>query len=113
MEQEFLRNRPSPCLSCTRVPDPRECDNKRCSPWQQWFLGRWEQIRAATKDRMEHMELKPVGVNVGGTHYAPPHRVRSYMQQDPCGKCSYPKGLCTEACALKRAWEKTRGDAML
>lgn len=34
----------SPCQTCTRVPHPERCENKRCVPWQRWFLRRWERI---------------------------------------------------------------------
>lgn len=37
-------NTPSPCLTCKRVADPCDCENKQCKLWSQWFLGRWEQI---------------------------------------------------------------------
>ena len=32
----------SPCANCTRVPDPELCENKRCKPWQAWFLRSWQ-----------------------------------------------------------------------
>ena len=35
---------PSPCLTCTRVADPKDCENKQCKPWSQWFLSRWDLI---------------------------------------------------------------------
>lgn len=34
----------NPCLTCTRVQDPINCENKQCKVWQKWFLSRWEQI---------------------------------------------------------------------
>ena len=35
----------SPCTYCCRVADPKNCDNKKCVPWQKWFMKRWEQTR--------------------------------------------------------------------
>ena len=37
--------KPSPCLTCTRVTHPEDCENKKCNDWRQWFLRRWAQIR--------------------------------------------------------------------
>lgn len=34
----------SPCLTCTRVPNPADCENKQCRLWGRWFLGRWREI---------------------------------------------------------------------
>ena len=34
----------SPCLSCTRVACPGDCENKACKEWKQWFLNRWDRI---------------------------------------------------------------------
>ena len=113
MTQYHGKSDPSPCFSCTRVKDPRDCENKNCRSWQQWFLGRWEQIYAYGRKLIDNMELKPVGVVVGGTPYAPPHRVRSYVQADPCEKCPFPRALCGEPCVLKRSWEQTRKDVLL
>lgn len=36
----------SPCLSCTRVKDPSNCENKMCVKWRTWFLSEWKQMRA-------------------------------------------------------------------
>ena len=33
--------RRNPCVGCTRVVDPSLCENKRCKPWQNWFLSGW------------------------------------------------------------------------
>lgn len=37
--------RKSPCLACTRVKDPEECENKQCKAWRDWFIRRWEEVR--------------------------------------------------------------------
>lgn len=39
------QNNPNPCCSCTRVRDPRNCENKHCTVWRKWFSERWEEIR--------------------------------------------------------------------
>ena len=104
---------PSPCLTCTRVRDPRGCDNKNCKPWQRWFLDRWELIHSFPRKQMEQAELKPVGVKVGGRHYAAPHQVRAYLRNDPCQDCVCPKDLCTSPCRVRRAWEETKKEVFL
>ena len=104
---------PSPCLTCMRVKNPRACDDKDCKVWQNWFLSRWELIHKYPRQQMESAQLKPVGVNVGGTHYAAPHQVRAYLQTDPCENCKCPKDLCTTPCRVRRAWEEARQEAFL
>lgn len=99
---------PSPCLTCTRVPDPRNCENKNCKRWQKWFLARWALIHAYPRKVMEKAELRPEGVNVGGNLYAPPHRVREYLGTDPCKKCLCPRDLCSSPCRGKLEWEKEK-----
>ena len=34
----------NPCLGCTRVADPENCELRRCNQWEKWFLHRWSQI---------------------------------------------------------------------
>ena len=34
----------SPCLTCKRVDDPSDCENKQCRLWSRWYLSRWRQI---------------------------------------------------------------------
>ena len=104
---------PSPCLSCTRVRNPRACDDKTCKAWQAWFLSRWELIHRYPRQQMEQAELKSVGVNVGGRHYAAPHQVRAYLQTDPCQTCKCPKDLCATPCRVRRAWEEAKKEAFL
>ena len=45
----YLQIGPSPCLGCRRVPNPDDCENKRCAPWRKWFLMRWSMIHAFGK----------------------------------------------------------------
>ena len=34
-----------PCDTCTRVKDPKNCENKQCQVWRNWFLRKWEELR--------------------------------------------------------------------
>lgn len=104
---------PSPCLSCTRVKDPRNCENKNCMRWQKWFLGRWELIHNYPRAKMEQAQLQPVGVPLGGRYYAAPHQVKAHFDTDPCKKCLCPKDLCTSPCRVKRAWEEAKEEVFL
>ncbi len=36
----------SPCLTCSRVKDPKNCENKQCRLWQSWYLKQWKHIHA-------------------------------------------------------------------
>ena len=40
-----MPNNQSPCLTCKRVKDPRNCENKSCKLWRDWFLDRWQEMR--------------------------------------------------------------------
>ena len=33
-----------PCLTCTRVKDPEDCENKTCPDWKAWFMNQWNMI---------------------------------------------------------------------
>lgn len=103
----------SPCLTCTRVANPRNCENKNCKPWQAWFLARWEAIRENYRARMAQSKTEPVGITVSGRHYAAPHQVTSYLQNDPCDSCLCSKELCRLPCPGKIAWNKARKDVLL
>lgn len=35
----------NPCLTCTRVKDPHNCENKNCREWREWFVRKWEELR--------------------------------------------------------------------
>ena len=52
----------SPCLSCTRVANPLDCENKQCKLWQKWFLARWALIHAYPRKAMDKDDRKPSGV---------------------------------------------------
>lgn len=36
----------SPCLTCTRVKDPKNCEKKTCHEWSTWFIRKWEEVRS-------------------------------------------------------------------
>ena len=103
----------SPCLQCTRVRDPLNCENKICKEWQAWFIDRWETMRANILAQVETSPLEDIGIPLGGQRYASHHRVREYRQQDPCQRCLGPKDLCRSLCAAKLAWSKAQREIIL
>lgn len=103
----------SPCGYCTRVREPRECENKSCMLWRQWFIDRWEAMRTAVRVQMDTARAEPVGAAVSGTHYAAPSQVELYLQTDPCGACLCPRDLCRTPCRIRRTWDRAREDVLL
>lgn len=101
----------SPCVHCTRVRDPKNCENKGCKDWQAWFIDRWEAMREHVRAEMETAETTDAGIPLGGQRYAPPHRVREYLQTDPCEHCMCPKDICHAPCPVKSAWTQTKKEA--
>lgn len=101
----IVNNYPSPCLSCNRVADPFDCDNKNCKLWQKWFLTRWDMIRAYPRQAMQSQH---VGVDIGGQAYAHPQQVADFLGKDPCQGCLCPKDLCGEPCRVKLAWQAAK-----
>lgn len=100
-----MMNELSPCLYCYKVPDPKNCDNKKCKPWQNWFVKRWEQTRKQFRTPMERAALLEGGVPLGGHRYASPHRVREYLENGPCPTCKLPRELCDSPCPAHRVWQ--------
>ena len=99
----------SPCLTCTRVRDPKNCENKTCRDWQAWFIDRWESMRDfVRKDRLQ-AQMQEAGVPLGGHRYAPPHQVAEYLRKDPCSQCVVHH--CETPCPVRRAWEEKKGAA--
>ncbi len=98
----------SPCLTCTRVKDPENCENKNCKVWRQWFTGRWDEIRRDPRLRMEGNQAGPESVNIGGNRYILPHKVREYLDSNPCKSCPCPRELCTSPCPARRTWEEIK-----
>ena len=111
--QTEINKTPSPCLRCTRVPDPRECDNKRCAPWREWFLARWELLRSVPRQQMEQAVLTDSGTRLGGNRYTSPDRLQTYLRTDPCETCLCPKDLCATPCRIRRAWNEAKGDTFI
>lgn len=97
----------SPCLTCVRVKEPQKCENKACRDWQTWFIGRWEAMRESVRKDRAAAQLQEHGVPLGGERYAPPHRVREYLQTDPCSVC--PCGSCAVPCIVRTTWEEKKG----
>ena len=94
----------SPCIGCTRVRDPKSCENKTCKDWQAWFIARWEAMRRNVFAKMQQAEATGDAISVGGFQYSHPDRVRSNMENKPCDKCVCPAELCSTPCAVLRAW---------
>ena len=103
----------SPCMRCTRVAQPRQCENKDCKAWQSWFIGKWNAMRLQPRLDIEHQPRQPEGVCIGGVVYALPHRVEDYLGKDPCQGCLCPRDLCVLPCRVKRDWLKAKEDVMM
>ena len=79
----------SPCLKCTRVKDPVNCENKHCGQWRKWFLRQWDQLRGYPRRMMDGPQ--PV------------------LQEDPCSRCGSPADLCRVPCRARQAWIQGEG----
>lgn len=99
----------SPCFTCTRVRDPQNCESKVCKEWREWYIARWEAMRRRIHQQIAGAPTQERGVPLGGRHYEAPHKVRQFLQNDPCNSCYCPKDLCTTPCQLRLAWEKRKG----
>ena len=97
-----------PCTTCKLVSDPDNCENKCCQLWQRWFISRWDQLRREPRLLREVHPRQPEGTPIGGQHYALPHRVQGYLDNDPCRNCLCPRDLCTIPCRIKRDWQSVR-----
>ena len=94
-----------PCIGCSRVADPQNCEDKSCRAWRRWFVESWDSMRREPRLCRETMPKIPEGTVIGGQHYALPHRVRSYLGTDPCCGCLCPRDLCVIPCRVKRSWD--------
>ena len=103
----------SPCVRCKKVPDPRQCLDKECPLWRNWFLGQWEGMRRQVRQNYHAAPVQPEGVNIGGVHYAPPHWARKYLDTDPCGECKCPKEVCLVPCGRKQRWVQAREEVYM
>ena len=100
----------NPCLNCQRVRNPQTCESKVCKDWQAWFIATWESMREHVRKQMEESITVEIGVPVGGERYAHPHRVRKYLQVDPCKTCLCPKELCHMPCTARMTWAVKNGE---
>ena len=98
----------SPCLHCTRVRDPKNCENKTCKDWQAWFIDRWNTMRAHVRSEIGTAAMKEEGVPLGGYRYPSAHQLPQYLQTDPCSTCPCPKDACHTPCPVKAAWDETQ-----
>ena len=103
----------SPCLNCTRVRDPINCENKTCKDWQAWFIDRWESMRENVRSQMENASVSEIGVPLGGNHYVSPHRMEEYLREDPCSRCQFPESICENSCPAKRFWNDRKSGVSL
>ena len=97
---------PSPCATCFRVKNPAACENKNCKVWREWFSAAWDRARLQPVLQRQLHSHGISTVNIGGTHYAMPHQVKEYLQDDPCKHCPFPKELCNSPCPAKRSWSE-------
>lgn len=100
----------SPCLTCTSVRDPGNCENKNCIRWRKWFVSKWEALRSDPRLRMECSTPQLDSVRIGGVPYVLPHRAQEYLQRNPCGECPCPKTMCGAPCPARRAWNNARNE---
>jgi len=96
-----------PCISCTRVLDPENCENKNCRVWQRWYVETWDAMRREPRLQREQQPKETEGMVIGGVRYALPHRVHDYLRNDPCQGCLCPRDLCVIPCRIKRDWTTT------
>lgn len=99
-----------PCSNCTRVKDPKNCENKLCKDWRAWFIGRWDQMRKNLCAEAQQAPYRETGVALGGCRYDSPHRVREFLRLDPCRRCLYPSDRCHSPCPTKLSWSKAQGE---
>lgn len=94
----------SPCRSCCLAADPDMCSDTDCILWQRWFVSKWNAARQKVGDQYRQGPIEEVGVAIGGRRYAPPHRRREFLAEDPCRRCRCPKELCQGECQLRQLW---------
>lgn len=52
----------SPCMTCRRVRNPQDCENKMCRQWQSWWVNRWNAIRAEMGVDRQNSDCKKGGI---------------------------------------------------
>lgn len=100
----------SPCTNCIRVRDPKNCENKLCKDWQAWFIQRWNAMRKNLCTEAARSPVHQVGIPLGGHRYAPPHRIRDFLNVNPCRTCIYPTDQCHSPCKTKLAWSDMQSE---
>ena len=95
----------NPCLTCGK--DAGRCIG--CPEWRSWWIARWNRMRRRERRKMEKVQVREVGIRVGGRTYSHPDQVRRYMAMPPCDKCNL-KALCDKPCPVKNIWEEKRRD---
>lgn len=101
--------RQSPCLVCRRVKDPQDCENKLCKEWQAWFIARWDAMRTNVLKSFNEPQQQ-ADIQVGGTGYVHPDRVKAYLSCNPCQTCVF-KAHCEAPCGIRKAWDERREKA--
>ena len=98
-----------PCLTCTRVKNPSDCEIKSCKEWRSWFVVRWDAMRKGVFASMQQAPVTEDVIRVGGHKYSHPDRVREYIRSgNPCASCACPKELCDTPCQVRKVWDKRR-----
>ena len=93
----------SPCLTCGK--DDGRCGG--CPAWRSWWIARWDRMRRRERRKMEKVQVREVGIRVGGRMYSHPEEVRKYMKTPPCDSCGY-QDICEKPCPLKKIWQEKR-----
>ena len=106
------RSRERPCLECTRVVNPANCENKQCKEWQNWFIARWDAMRASLYASAAPLTVERDAITVGGYKYSHPDYVRKFLKDKPCLTCNCPADLCKEPCTLLVVWEAMKEKAV-
>ena len=107
-QQKGKNKMTNPCMRCTKVDNPAQCDDKDCRLWQQWFIERWNRMRVIPRLEIENRPKQQEGICIGGKYYALPHRIDSYINTDPCDSCLCPRDMCVIPCRVKRDWQNAR-----
>ena len=101
-------NRMSPCASCQRVRDSKNCENKLCKDWQAWFIDRWEAMRRGVMQAEQGQCIQSETISVGGVKYHHPDSVRQFLAEDPCLQCPRSSGLCPNPCQVRKTWDSEK-----
>ena len=107
-KMKHVQRKISPCINCTHVLDPENCDNKRCTAWRRWFVERWDSIRSIPREQVDQAKPQYVGVALGGNVYAAPQQIDAYLKKDPCSGCRLAGKLCMQPCRTKRVWKRIK-----